>query len=86
MAPACDPKQRLPISEARKHPGDTQEAPMRHPGGTQEAPRKHPGGTQEAPRRHPGGTQEAPRGTQGTQEAPRGLGSKNVNTSQLKGF
>ena len=50
MAPACDHKQRLPISEARKHSGDTQEAPMRHPGGTQEAPRKHPGGTQEAPR------------------------------------
>ena len=67
MTPARDPKQRLPISWARKHPGDNQEAP-----------RRHPGGTQEAPRRHPGGTKEAPRGTQGTQEAPRGLGSKNV--------
>ena len=49
-----------------------------------EAPRRHPRGTHEAPRRHPGGTQEAPRGTQGTQEPPRGLGSKKVNTSQLK--
>ena len=51
MAPACDPKQRLPISEARKHPGDTQEAPMRHPGGTQEAPKRHPEGTQGEPGR-----------------------------------
>jgi len=61
MTPACDPKQRLPISSAWKHPGDTQEAPRRHPGGTQEAPRNHPGSAQGDPRRHPGGAQEAPR-------------------------
>ena len=73
MAPACDPKQRLPISEARKHPGDTQEAPMRRPGGAQEAPRKHPGGTQGDPRRHPGGAQEAPRRHPGGARAPRRL-------------
>ena len=59
----------------RAYPGHITEE-----GGT----RRHPGGTQEAPRRHPEGTQEAPRGTQGTQEPPRGLGSKKVNTSQLK--
>ena len=53
-------------------------------GSTQETPRRHPGGTQEAPGRHPGDTQEAPRGIQGTQESSRGLGSKKVNTSQLK--
>ena len=64
----------------RRHPGGNQETPGRHPRGTQEAARRHPG----APRRHPGGTQEAPRGTQGTRESPGGLGSKKVNTSQLK--
>ena len=53
-------------------------------GSTQETPRRHPGDTKEAPRRHPGGSQEAPRGTQGTRESPGGLGSKKVNTSQLK--
>ena len=58
----------------------TQETPRKHPGDTQEAPRRHQGGTQEAPRRHPGGTQD----TQGTRESPGGLGSKKVNTSQLK--
>ena len=72
MAPACDPKQKLPISEARKHPGDTQEAPMRRPGGAQEAPRKHPGGTQGDPRRHPGAPRRHPGGTQGEPGRPGG--------------
>ena len=72
MTPACDPKQRLPISKARKHPGDTQEAPMRHPGGTQEAPKRHPEGTQGEPRRHPGGAQGHPGGTQGDPGHPGG--------------
>jgi len=90
MAPACDPKQRLPISEARKHPGDTQEAPMRRPGGAQEAPRKHPGGTQGDPRRHPGGAQEAPRRHPGGARAPRRLqevlGAKMSIRLSQKGF
>ena len=62
-----------------RHLGDIW-APREHPGDTQHAPRRHPGGTQEASRRHPGGTQGHP----GHRQSPRGLGSKKVNTSQLK--
>ena len=67
----------------RRHLGGIWEASGLQ-GNTQETPRRHPGDTKEAPRRHPGGSQEAPRGTQGTRESPGGLGSKKVNTSQLK--